>query len=1192
MTEEQKQSIEKSEVALREEKILEFWRENKIFEKSMAQREGNGQPEFVFYDGPPFASGPAHYGHMLTSTIKDVLPRYQTMKGRLVRRRWGWDCHGLPVENLIEKELGLKSKKDIEEYGVQNFNEKARASVLRYAEDWRGIIRRLGRFVDLDHDYKTMDSSYSESVWWVFKTLHEKGLVYQGYKSMQICPRCETTLSNFEVNLGYKDITDISVYVKFKVNPVKKASGLSQGDFHGAGDTYLLAWTTTPWTLPGNVVLAVGSDIDYVKVKIENDFYVLAKARLADSLGEKKYEIIEEFKGVKLVGLEYEPLFNYYQSADLANKENGWKVYSADFVTVEDGTGIVHVAPAFGEDDMELGKREKLPFIQHVTMSGHFKPEVKDFTDLFVKPKDDHQRTDIEVIKYLAGRGELFDKKKIIHSYPHCWRCDTPLLNYATTAWFVEVTKFRDELVANNKTISWVPEHVKEGRFGKWLEGAKDWAVSRSRYWGAPIPAWQCLSCGKTEIIGSIAELEQKTIPPKNKYILMRHGEAQSNLTDTISCQVSDNNPLTEEGRKQVENAAGNLIEKVDLIIYSDFERTKETAAIVGKELGLSDNKLISDERLREINVGSDCGLTWTAYLKRFKNRRERFEYEPASGESMRALRRRAADFLAETDKKYAGKNILIVSHGLTLFFLDVVARGLNADEVVQEANWSARFQNACLLPMSARSIPRNLDGELDLHRPYIDRIVLPCECGGNYERVPDVFDCWFESGSMPYGQAHYPFGDLDVFDPASGVGFPAEFIGEGLDQTRGWFYSLLVLSTALFGKTCYENVVVNGLILAEDGQKMSKRLRNYPDLAYVLDRYGADALRFYLLSSPVVRAEDMNFSEKGVGETQRKIISRLGNTLAFYELYKEGNIEAGDGSKNVLDRWIVSRLAEAVSVTGKNFDRYELDRALREMDNFIDDLSNWYLRRSRDRFRGEDSTDSRLALATLRYVLLETAKMIAPITPFLAEYIYGSVKSAEMPISIHLTDWPVIKRETDSSLVDDMAAIRKVVEIGHFARRESGYNVRQPLAKAIYFGPQLKNFAEVAQVAAEELNIKELIWDGEPFDQGKMVAEGWITKSDASVAFALWAELTPELEREGQLREFIRLIQDLRKQGNLLPGEPASISVDVRAGGLELLEGFASETKKATNCDIAFGKNDGEELEIGGTSFSLALLK
>ena len=1058
MTDEQKQTTEKSEVAKREEEILEFWRENKIFEKSMSQREGNGQPEFVFYDGPPFASGLPHYGHLLTSVIKDVLPRYQTMKGRLVRRRWGWDCHGLPVENLIEKELGLKSKKDIEEYGVQNFNEMARASVLRYAEDWKTTIRRLGRFVDLDHDYRTMDPSYSESVWWVFKTLHDKGLVYQGYKAMQICPRCETTLSNFEVNQGYKDITDISVYIKFKVR--------------GQENTYLLAWTTTPWTLPGNIVWAVGYDIDYVKVKIENEFYILAKARLADSLGEKKYEVVEEMTGEKLVGMEYEPLFDYYQKTDLTNKENGWKVYSADFVTTEDGTGIVHVAPAFGEDDMALGKENKLPFIQHVTMSGHFKPEVTDFADLLVKPKDDHQQTDILVIKYLAGRGELFDKKKIIHSYPHCWRCDTPLLNYATTAWFVEVTKFRDELVAANKEISWVPEHVKEGRFGKWLEGAKDWAVSRSRYWGAPIPAWRCLSCGKTEIIGSITELERRSVSAKNKYILMRHGEAQSNLTDTISCKVDDDNPLTDEGREQVKQASAGLAGKVDVIIFSDFVRTKETAEIVARELGLTGDRLVSDARLRELNVGADCDLTWTAYLKKFKDRRERFLYEPDSGESMLALRRRVADFLAETEKKYSGRNILIISHGLTLFFLDAVGRGLTVDEIVQEANWGARFSNACLLPLSLRSIPRNRDGELDVHRPYIDEVVLSCECGGNYERVPDVFDCWFESGSMPYGQAHYPYGDLDAFDPASGKGFPAEFIGEGLDQTRGWFYSMLVLSTALFGKSAYKNVIVNGLILAEDGQKMSKRLRNYPDPAYVLDRYGADALRFYLLSSPVVRAEDMNFSEKGVGETGRKIVSRLGNTLAFYELYKATDIEPADSSKNVLDRWAINRLNETILAVEKNLNHYELDRALREMDSLIDDLSNWYLRRSRDRFRGEDAPDSRLALATLRFVLRETAKVIAPVTPFLAEIVFGAVKTDADPLSVHLVDWPTAKKDIDNSLIADMGAIRKVVEMGHFARRESGYNVRQPLAKAIYFGPELKNFADVSVLAADVLNI------------------------------------------------------------------------------------------------------------------------
>ncbi|MEK7477747.1 MAG: class I tRNA ligase family protein, partial [Patescibacteria group bacterium] len=484
----------KSEIALKEEAILKFWQENQIFEKTLAQTKDG--PEFVFYDGPPFATGLPHYGHILAGTIKDVIPRYQTMKGRPVKRRWGWDCHGLPAENLVEAKLKLKSKQEIEDYGVALFNEEARAMVLEYVDDWKKIVPRLGRFVDMENDYRTMDSTYTETVMWIFKTLHDKGLIYEGYKSMQICPRCETTLSNFEVNQGYKDIPDISVTVKFELMDEPKK--------------YVLAWTTTPWTLPGNVALAVNPEIDYVEVsgEVEGNIYVVAGARVKAVFGDN-YKILKTFKGSELLGKSYKPAFDYYvNDENIKNRENSWKIYGADFVTTEDGTGVVHIAPAFGEDDMKLGQKENLPFIQPVAMNGRFKPEVTDWAGEQVKPKDDPQKMDIEILKYLAAKEILFAKAKITHSYPHCWRCETPLLNYAASSWFVEVTKFKDELVANNQQINWVPAHIKEGRFGKWLLGARDWAISRSRFWGAPIPVWKCEECQKTRIVGAVADLK------------------------------------------------------------------------------------------------------------------------------------------------------------------------------------------------------------------------------------------------------------------------------------------------------------------------------------------------------------------------------------------------------------------------------------------------------------------------------------------------------------------------------------------------------------------------------------------------------------------------------------------------------------------------------------------------------------
>src|SRR3989339_1860090 len=485
-----------TQVSLNEKRILKFWRENKIFEKTLEQKADD---KFVFYDGPPFATGEPHYGHILAGTIKDAIPRYQTMRGNFVRRQWGWDCHGLPIENLIEQELNLGHKKDIEEYGVDKFNESAKNAVLRFDSNWKEVVPRLGRFVDMEHAYKTMDATYTESIWWAFKTLHEKGLVYEGHKIMYVCPRCETPLAQSEVAEGYTDLTDISVTAKFEL-----------ADEPG---TYLLAWTTTPWTLPGNVAIAVNKDIDYVKVEAEGIKYVLAKERL-ESVFNTPYKIEKEFKGSELVGKSYIPVFDYYlNDKTIKNHENGWKVYHADFVTAESGTGIAHEAPAFGAEDMELGIKEKLPFVQHVSMSGQFKPEVKDFAGKYVKQKGDTQSADIEIIKYLAQKGTLFSKEKIVHSYPLCWRCETPLLNYASSSWFVEVSKFRDKLVEENKKIHWVPESIGTNRFGKWLEGARDWAVSRARFWGAPIPVWKCNKCEKPFVVGSLSDIKKLAKP-------------------------------------------------------------------------------------------------------------------------------------------------------------------------------------------------------------------------------------------------------------------------------------------------------------------------------------------------------------------------------------------------------------------------------------------------------------------------------------------------------------------------------------------------------------------------------------------------------------------------------------------------------------------------------------------------------
>jgi len=1051
----------KSLIAQREEAIQKFWEENKIFQKSLDKEAPKGslpdsRREYVFYDGPPFATGTPHYGHLLAGTIKDFIGRYQTMQGKHVPRKWGWDCHGLPVENIVEKELNLKSRKDIEDYGIEKFNDMARKSVMTYVDDWKKIVPRMGRFVDMEHDYKTMDSSFTESVWWIFNKLNEKGLVYEGFKSMHLCPRCETTLSNFEVNQGYKDITDISVTVKFAVI--------------GEANTFFLAWTTTPWTLPGNVALAVGADIDYVKIKVmpSGENFILAKSRLA--VIKDNYAVVEEFKGEKIIGKSYKPVFDYYNNKETKNIENGFKVYGASFVTTEDGTGIVHIAPAFGEDDMNLGKEKNLPFIQHVGTDGRFKPEVKDFAGIEVKPRDDkatgadHQSTDVLVIKHLAGKGTLLAKEKMIHSYPHCWRCETPLLNYASSSWFVEVTKFKDKLVKANKEINWVPGDIKEGRFGKWLEGARDWAISRSRYWGAPLPVWRCQACTKKEFIGSVEDIKKKT-GGRNNFYIVRHGESESNILFTISSKTDNPDHLTDKGRLQAkENAEKLKNKKIDFIYVSPFVRTQETAKIMAETLNFDQSKIITDDRIHEIYAGEFNGKTDAEYQRFFSSPMEKFVKAPAGGgETYTDVRQRMMEFIYDINSKHQGQNILIVSHNTPIWLLFAGTAGMNNEETIELRHGIHDFiKNSEIKELSFAPIPHDHNYKLDLHRPFIDEVTFTCECGGEMKRVPEVFDCWFESGSMPFAQAHYPFENLDKFNPCPNVlgraipmfrkpvGFPAEFIGEGLDQTRGWFYSMLVLSTALFGKSSYKNVIVNGIILASDGQKMSKRLKNYPDPMILVDKYGADALRYYLLSSPVVKAEDVRFMEAGVDEVMKKVLMRLENVRSFYEMYSQNTSAPVKNfmpvTDNILDQWLLARLSKLTFEITVAIDKYELDRATRPIADFVDDLSTWYLRRSRDRFKSENVRDKNQAIETTRYILEELAKLIAPVMPFYAEELYQKVKSFAGLESVHLASWPESKKLSDleEKIITDMEEVRKIVTLGLEARAKANIKVRQ----------------------------------------------------------------------------------------------------------------------------------------------------
>jgi isoleucyl-tRNA synthetase len=1186
--------VPKSDVALREEAMQAFWEKNDIFNKSVETPAGEAPVgDFVFYDGPPFATGTPHFGHILASTIKDAIPRFWTMNGYRVPRKWGWDCHGLPLENLIEKELGLGTKRDIEAYGVKNFNEKARGAVMRYADDWKQVIPRMGRFVDMEHDYKTMDSTYTESVWWVFKSLWDKGLVYEGFKSMHLCPRCGTTLSNFEVNQGYKDIKDIAVTVKL---PLLDDAG-------NVTDTSLLVWTTTPWTLPGNMAAAVNKDFDYVELELEasdvpdlplkpGEKIIIAQATEIQiavfgaplsygphphegdvswanvnfgGKGNLLFKNIKYLKGSDLVGRKYQPPFDYIQKQSIESADKAWTIYHADYVELgEEGTGAVHIAPAYGDDDMKLAQEHGVPIVHHVDMSGHFVDFVTDevLRGRLVKPKDDeasqvdHKDTDIEVLKLLQGRGLIFKKENITHSYPHCWRCDTPLLNYATTSWFVKVPDMKDELVAANDKVNWIPDHVGSNRFGKWLEGARDWAISRQRYWGAPLPIWRNPETKEVKVFGALKDLQQYVRRSGNTYTVMRHGESEYNTKQLLNSDPSVHNPLTELGHEQV-RAAVQSLGSYDVLITSPLMRTKETATVVAKALGL---EVIVDDRLRELQMGEFEGKTVIEKGAAYGSLKEKFTVEKHGVETLNQLRTRVGALITELEATHANKRILIVTHGDTAWMLEAVTKGANLEEAI--ALGGSYIKNGEVRELSYVPFPCNEHFELDYHRPYIDEIEL-FEGEVKLERIPDVFDCWFESGSMPYGQHHFMGENKAQFEKAC---FPAQFIAEGLDQTRGWFYSLIVLGTALFGKSPYENVIVNGLVLAEDGKKMSKSLKNYPDPMELANRTGIDAMRFYLLTSPVVRGEDMNFSEKEVLELQRKNIGRLHNVLAMYEMFANGT-KGSAASQNVLDRWILARLQGLVNDTTAGYKSYELDRATRPITDFIDDLSVWYLRRSRDRVKGEDEADKALALATLRSTLRTLALVMAPVMPFYAEYLWLAVKEEGDAESVHLGKWPEVAN-INVELNIDMAATREIVTKALEARTKANIKVRQPILSVT--GPLVGD--EMKKIILDELNAKNYI-EGE--------------------AISIDTTLTPELIAEGNVREFMRGVQELRKAEGLAPQDRIELLVAASDEGKQTLETFRDMIVKTVGAvAIIYGSVEGVEIKAGECTFIVALKK
>ena len=970
----------------REHKVLEFWNENDIFRKSMEQRKDC--PTYTFYDGPPTANGKPHIGHVLTRVIKDMIPRYRTMKGYMVPRKAGWDTHGLPVELEVEKLLGLNGKEQIEEYGMEPFIDKCKESVWKYKGMWEDFSGTVGFWADMDDPYVTYHDDYIESEWWALKEIWKKGLLYKGFKIVPYCPRCGTPLSSAEVSQGYKTVKERSAVVRFK------AAG---------EDAYFLAWTTTPWTLPSNVALCVNPDETYCKVKAADGYtYYMAEALLDKVLGKlatddaPAYEVLETYKGKELEYREYEALFAC--AKDVADKQNkkGFFITCDSYVTMTDGTGIVHIAPAFGEDDANVGRNYDLPFVQFVDGKGELTEETP-FAGLFVKDADP------KVLVDLDSRGQLFDAPKFEHEYPHCWRCDTPLIYYARESWYIKETAVRDDLIRNNNTVNWIPESIGKGRFGNWLENIQDWAISRNRYWGTPLNIWEC-ECGHRECVGS---------------------------------------------REELKNLSGN-----------------------------------------------DAALT------------------------------------------------------------------------------------------------------VELHRPYIDEITIKCpECGGTMKRVPEVIDCWFDSGAMPFAQHHYPFENKELFESQ----FPAQFISEAVDQTRGWFHSLMAESTLLFNKAPYENVIVLGHVQDKDGQKMSKSKGNAVDPFDALNKYGADAIRwyFYINSAPWL---PNRFHGDAVVEGQRKFMGTLWNTYAFFVLY--ANIDDFDATKysldydklTVMDKWLLSKMNSMVKAVDDNLWNYRIPEAARALQEFVDEMSNWYVRRGRERFWAKGMEQDKInAYMTLYTALVTVAKAAAPMIPFMADEIYRNLVcsiDATAPISVHLCDFPTVAEEQiDGELEKKMDEVMNIVVMGRACRNTSNIKNRQPIGRMIIkAGETLSDF--YVDIIADELNVKQVVFtedvrefttytfkpqlktvgpkygkhlgfiqkslasldgneamdelkangaivfnDGEEIrltDEDLLITmvqkEGYVTEADNNTTVVMDTTLTPELIEEGNVNEIISKLQTMRK--------------------------------------------------------------
>lgn len=1185
----------KSEAALREEKVLEFWRENKIFEKSLRQSEG--KKEFIFYEGPPTANGKPGIHHLEARAFKDAIPRYKTMRGYHVRRKGGWDTHGLAVEIQTEKKLGLNSKKAIEEYGIAKFNHECKESVWEYLDVWNKFTKRIGFWVDQDSPYVTYENNYIESVWNVVKKVNDQGLFYKDYKVVPWCPRCGTALSTHELAQGYEDVKDLSIYVKFKVK--------------GQENTYILAWTTTPWTLPGNVALAVGKDIDYRFIKKGNETYILAEKRITNVFSELNnnktdYYLDKTVKGSDLVGLEYEPLFPFLSDtiteAEKPKLEKSYKVYAADFVNTEDGTGIVHTAIMYGQDDFMLGTKIGLPKHHLVNPEGKFIKGTGFLEGRFVREIDTNGKPTlaVDIIEDLKKRNLFFNKENYQHSYPHCWRCHTALIYYARDSWYIRMSdpKIKKKLIAENKKINWEPAHTREGRFGEWLREIKDWAISRERYWGTPLPVWECAKCNKRDLFGSFEDLKNRTKKSGNKYFAMRHGESESNMKDSmhgvVSSREGNMDHLTKNGIEQVKQSAKKLKDKnIDLVFVSPFVRTRETVDILKESLGLDENQIIFDRRLAELDAGNFEGKTWDEYRSMFKDERERFVQPIHGGESLLGVKKRVGEVLYEFEKKYANKKILMISHGGPLWMLFSVLKGHDVNHSISMTGGSFRhsedlenrvdsefkhFANAEIREFDFIPLPHNENYELDLHRPFLDEVRLACECGNEQVRTREVMDVWLDSGCMPFAQDHYPFENKKWVD---GAGYPADYISEAIDQTRGWFYTLHAIGVLMGKGLAYKNVICLGHLLDASGKKMSKSLGNVIDPWVMMEKYGVDTLRLWMYSVNQP-GESKNFDEKTVMLIHNQVFGLLYNVLAFYELYRDKNLENNDRpkSENVLDVWILARLDKLTEMMTKNLDNYKLLEPVRAIRDFVGDLSTWYLRRSRERIKNGDKE----AKQTLYFVLKTLAIVMAPFAPFSAEDIWSQLRNENDKESVHLENWPTKAFKILSlvpflgpKVLEKMETVRSIVTLGLEARQKTGIKVRQPLNRLEIIAEKLSN--EYIEIIKDELNIKNI---------------DYIIKVKIGLnKVNLDTNITPELKQEGDYRELVRGLQDMRKKLGLTPSDTISLIIETNDEGRELVQKFEFDMKRIVLAStIEFKENDGEEIKIDQLIFKIKIEK